>query len=273
MIEIKIAVTPKTSKNTKVFRMPDQFDEMYGFLGKCRLTKDVYSEPLSSVLNESMKFHADTAAEEALIKLLPGFKNLMEIEFFTWFFYNLSENESKLIEQNLIDGKYQNIDELIESIRALRRAAAVQCISLYSRLSGRYINDKSGPYEGAYVPRQTLVYNFAEIQKVCHEQYKRNVFESKAFTTDPVFLKKIIMPEWSVECLFGIPVVRVDCYLAEELTESEIEEIKKEARRANAGRYEEVNLQKRKARIRYGSFSNYYTVYTYDEFEEKYGNK
>ena len=273
MIEIKIAVTPKTSKNTKVFRMPDQFDEMYGFLGKCRMTKEVYFKPLSSILNENMKFHADTAAEEALIKLLPGLETLMNIDFFTRVFYNLSENESKVIEQNLIDGKYQNIDELIESIRALRRAAAVQCISLYSRLSGRYINDKSGPYEGAYVPRQNLVYNFAEIQKVCHEDYKRYIFEAKAFTTDPVFLKKIIMPEWSVECLFGIPVVRVDCYLAEELTESEIEEIKKGARGANAGRYFEVNLQKRKAKIRYGSFSNYYTVYTYDEFEEKYGNK
>ena len=273
MIEIKIAVIPKTSKKAKVFRMPDQFDEMYGFLGKCRLTKDVYSEPLSSVLNESMKFHADTAAEEALIKLLPELETLQNIQLFTWFFYNLSENESKVIEQNLIDGKYQSIDELIENIRALRRSAAVQCISLYSRLSGRYINKGPGEYEGAYVSRQNLVYSFDEIQKVCHEKYKRTIFQSKAFTTDPVFLKKIIMPEWSVECLFGIPVIRIDCYLAEELTESEIEKIKKEARGANAGRYFEVNLKKREAIIRYGSFSNYYTVYTYDEFEKKYGNK
>lgn len=271
MLEIKIAVTSKTSKNTKVFKIPDQMDAMLGMLGKCRLPS-IYNHPISSLLSGNVRFHADNDAEAALINLLNDFESFRYIEHFARYLYDMSAEESKEIEQNLIDGEYKTVDDLIENIKALRRATATHKISLYNCLSGKYLNHKIGQDEDSYVPRKKLIYHFEAIQRGS-QKYSRSIYKSKAITIDPVLLKKIIMPEWTVECLFGMPVVRIDCYLTEELTEEEIETLKKEVRRANAGRGFEVKLQNREAEIRYGSDSNYYTVHTYDEFKTKYDRK
>ena len=88
-----------------------------------------------------IKFEASTPVDKAIVKLLPYDKSMFDLSLIYRDLIRLEEDRPRVyafIKMNLLANKYHDIYEMYDDIRDQYKQAAVDKVSLYQAIEGRY---------------------------------------------------------------------------------------------------------------------------------------
>ena len=170
----------------------------------------------------SVKLYSDSDIGNQLILLFNERHTLTDVNNLDTAVTNAREEIKEELEQNILYGQYQSIDDVYEDIWELTVSAAPVRLSFFCPLSAN-INGLDGDMESA--DNSYILEYQEEIQKLLLDEQQPEDGDMAEFLVgdDSELYKRLFLAEWKVEEIRGELYGRIDCYLTEQLSDNEID--------------------------------------------------
>lgn len=170
----------------------------------------------------SVKLYSDNDIGNQLILLFNERHTLTDVNNLDTAVTNAREEIKEELEQNILYGQYQSIDDVYEDIWELTVSAAPVRLSFFCPLSAN-INGLDGDMESA--DNSYILEYQEEIEKLLLDEQQPEDGDMAEFLVgdDSELYKRLFLAEWKVEEIRGELYGRIDCYLTEQLSDNEID--------------------------------------------------